>query len=412
MLFTSGLSGNYDAASLVVQRLPAGSKKVVHRGGYHGRYLRSGHLVYLREGTLFAAPFDVERLELVGAPVPALEGIASNPGPGGAQFAASDSGTLVFLPGGSLVPALPIEWLDKDGRTRPLRAVAAIYFVIGFSPDGQRLALDIRDRAESDIWIYEWARDTLYRLTSHPGQDSSPVWTPDARRIAFASARADPRAPNLYWQRADGTGEAQRLTDSTSPQGLTSWHPSGRFLAFDEGSSRAHISILELEGDEASGWKPGRVSVFHDSAFYEGHAAFSPDGRWLAYQSNETGTLEVYVCAFPGPGGKVRVSTTGGSHAIWSRNRKELFYRSPENVLMVAPYAVEGDAFRVEKPRPWSTAAIASRGPFRNFDLHPDGQRFAVMKPPAGEAESKRDHVTLIFNFADELRRVAPAAKP
>ena len=146
VIFTSGVSGNYDAASLVVQRLPDGPRKIVHKGGYQGRYVRSGHLLYMRGGALFAAPFDLERLEIVGASMPVLEGVASNPGAGGAQFAASDSGALVFLSGGSQVPPMPIAWLGRDGQARPLRPTPAIYFVIGFSPDGQRLAMDIRDR--------------------------------------------------------------------------------------------------------------------------------------------------------------------------------------------------------------------------------------------------------------------------
>jgi len=407
VLFTSGVSGNYDAASLVVQRLPDGPRKVVHRGGYHGRYLRSGHLVYMREGTLFAAPFDLERLSVVGAAMPVLEGVSSNPGAGGAQFASSDAGALVFLPGASEVPPLPIAWLEKDGQTRPLRQVMAKYFVIGFSPDGNRLAMDIRDGEEADIWIYEWARDTMYRLTSNPGQDVSPVWSPNGRWIAFASTRGDQRTPNLFAQRADGTGDVQRLTESAVPQFPTSWHPSGRYLAFNDTSGRTHVSIVELQGDEASGWKPVKTSALQDSSSIQANAAFSPDGRWLAYVSAETGSLEVYVRPFPGPGGRVRVSTSGGQHPMWSRARSELLYRAPtDSALMVAPYRVEGETFNVAKPSRWSATAIETRGPFRNLDLHPDGQRFAVMTAAADER--KRDHVTLFLDFANELRRIVP----
>ena len=407
VIFTSGVSGNYDAASLVAQRLPDGVRKIVHKGGYQGRYLRSGHLVYVREGTLFAAPFDLERLEVVGASMPVLEGVVSNPGAGGAQFAVSDSGALAFLAGGTMVPPMPIDWLARDGPARPLRSTRAVYFVIGFSPDGQRLAVDIRDRDEADVWIYEWARDAMYRLTTHPGQDVSPVWSPDGRWIAFSSTRGDQRTPNLYCQRADGTGEVLRLTDSATPQFPTSWHPSGRFLAFNNTSGRTHISILELSGDEASGWKPAKASALQDSPSIHNNAAFSPDGRWVAYSSSETGSLDVYVRPFPGAGGRVRVSMSGGQHAMWSRKRSELFYRSSaDNAIMVVPYRVEGDSFHVERPNRWSATATETRGPFRNFDLHPDGDRFAVMTP-LGE-ERKRDHVTIILGFADELRRLVP----
>jgi Tol biopolymer transport system component/tRNA A-37 threonylcarbamoyl transferase component Bud32 len=406
VLFTSGVSGNYDAASLVVQRLPDGPRKVVHQGGYHGRYLPSGHLVYIRAGTLFAARFDPERLQVVGASLPVLQGVASNPGAGGAEFAASDSGSLVFLPGGSLVPPMPLAWLGKDGQTRPLRSVPAVYYVLGFSPDGQRLATDIRDGDEADVWIYEWAQDTMYRLTTNPGQDVSPVWSPDGRWIAFASTRGDQRTPNLYCQRADGTGEVVRLTESTVPQFPTSWHPSGRYLAFSDNTSRLHISILELSGGAATGWKPVKTSALQESSSVQNHAAFSPDGRWLAYSSAETGSPEVYVRPFPGDGARVRVSTSGGQHPMWSRKRSELFFRATDNTIMLAPYRGEGDTFHVDKPSRWSPSPVQPRGPFRNFDLHPDGDRFAVMTPVA--EDRKRDHVTLVLDFADELLRLVP----
>jgi len=267
--------------------------------------------------------------------------------------------------------------------------------------------MDIRDRDEADVWIYEWARDAMYRLTTHPGQDVSPVWSPDGRWIAFSSTRGDQRTPNLYCQRADGTGEVLRLTESATPQFPTSWHPSGGFLAFNDTSGRTHISILELSGDEATGWKPAKASALQDSPSIQLNAAFSPDGRWVAYSSSETGSLEVYVRPFPGAGGRVRVSMSGAQHPMWSRKRSELFYRaSADNAIMVAPYRVEGDNFHVERPNRWSAAATETRGPFRNFDLHPDGDRFAVMTP-LGE-ERKRDHVTLILGFADELRRLVP----
>ena len=415
VLFTAGIGGTYDDASIVVQSLPEGPKKVLHRGGYHGRYLPSGHLVYIHEGTLFGAPIDLGRLELTGPPTPVLEGVTSNTRmSGGAQFAYSERGTLVFLPGASVETDAPIEWMDKDGKTEPLRAVAGKYFNVRFSPDGQRLALDLGDNTESDVWVYEWGLDTMSRLTFDPGRDERPVWTPDGSRIAFSSTRADQATPNLYWQRADGTGESERLTEGKSPQNPTSWHPGGKFLAFNEDKSQGNrdIWILPMEGEEASGWKPGKPFAFLSSPFSEAEAAFSPDGRWLAYQSAESGTVEVYVRPFPGPGGKWLVSTGGGLFPTWSQNQKELFYRTPESILMVAPYAAEGDRFRAEKPRQWSPGLVPARGPNRTFDLHPDGQRFAVLKAAEQQAEERRDHVVLIQNFFEELRRLAPGGKP
>lgn len=195
-----------------------------------------------------------------------------------------------------------------------------------------------------------------------------------------------------------------------------SWHPSGESLVFMELDAQTgnDLMILPLEGDRATGWKPGKPAALLKARFNEGQAAFSPDGRWLAYRSDETGRSEVYVRPFPALGGRWQVSTDGGVLPTWSRTRKELFYRgSPapagDEKLMVVPYLVEGDSFHVGRPRVWSEVAFEFRGTNRTFDLHPDGQRFAVLKSLTTPAEPKRDRLTLIVGFADELRRIAPA---
>jgi serine/threonine-protein kinase len=407
VLYTAGIGfGDYEDASLVVHTLEGDTKKVLHRGGYHGRYIPSGHLVFIHEGTLFAASFDLDRLELTGQPVPALDSVTTNPTNGGAQFAFSRDGTLAYQRGEDLV--VPIQWMNREGRLQPLPAAPGAYNNIHFSPDGQWLALDIIEGKNRDVWVYEWARDTLSRLMFDPGEDLAPVWSPDGRRIAFSSARADQATQNLYWQRADGTGEAERLTESKNTQSPSSWHPSGKLLALQETNPQTSfdILILPLEGDEASGWKPGKPTVFLNGPFGEIQAAFSPDGRWLAYSSNESGRDEVYVRSFPGPGGKWQVSTAGGRWTTWSRSRRELLYRDEDGRIMVARYTVEGDLFRAGKPRVWSPRLVPVRELGRTFDLHPDGERVAVLKTSGNEA--RRDHVTMIQNFFDELRRIAP----
>jgi serine/threonine-protein kinase len=383
----------------------------VQRGGYYGRYLPSGHLVYLHDGTLFAAPFDLNRMEVTGQPVPALEGVMSNPISGGAQFAVSASGTLVYLPSPSSSDGVPIHWMDHEGKTTPLRAAPAVWSGPQFAPDGHRLAVQILDGQQADIWVYEWARDALTRLTFDPAHGVKPVWTPDGRRIVFASRRADKSTlVGLYWQRADGTGGAQRLTESESLQYPTSWHPSGKFLAFWESQITSDLMILPIEGDEVSGWRPGKPTVFLHSPFDNLEPMFSPDGRWVAYQSNESGRFEVYVRPFPGPGAKWQISTGGGGYPTWSRTKRELFYGTPTDQIMVAPFTVEGDSFRAEKPRLWSEARFTQRGG-RSFDLHPDGERFALQPAPHTQAAAKHDKVVFIFNFFDELRRLAPVTK-
>ncbi len=413
VLFTSGTPNRYEDAKTVVQALPSGPRRVLQRGGYHGRYLRSGHLVHVHEGTLFAAPFDIGRLELTGQPLPVIEGVAANATNAGAQFSFSDLGTLAFLPGQTAAPDLSLVWMDKDGNTEPLRALAGDSGEPSFSPDGRRLAIGLRQGTQWDVWIYEWERDTMSRLTSTPGDDVDPMWTPDGQRIAFASTRADKTTRNVYWQRADGTREAERLTESKNMQSPSSWHPSGKLLAFLERSPQTNwdLMILNLEGDGDSGWKPGKPMPFLNSAFIEAEAAFSPDGRWLAYVSNESGRPEVYVRPFPGAGSTVLVSTGGGRNPRWSRNLRELFYQA-ESTLMVAVYTVVGDSFRTEKPRRWSPGRVLARSlSNRTFDLHPDGRRFAVLKAADEPAEAKRDKIVLVQSFFQELRRLAHPAK-
>jgi eukaryotic-like serine/threonine-protein kinase len=223
--------------------------------------------------------------------------------------------------------------------------------------------------------------------------------------------------PNLWWIRADGGGDAQRLTESKNVQYAGSWRPDGEVLAFSQnnaGSAGTNLdtSTLPIEGDEKSGWKPGEPKPFLNSAFNEGAPAFSPDGRWLAYESNESGNYEVYVRPFPGPGGKWQVSTGGGHNPKWSRNGKELFYSTVESKIMVVPYTASGDSFRADKPQLWSPGQFTDRGlGVYNFDLHPDGKRFAVLKAPGTGQIAAVNKVSFIFNFFDELRRRVPSGK-
>jgi len=406
VLFTSSSTlAAFNDADLVVQPLSGGAPKVIQRGGFYGRYAPSGHLLYVHDGTLWAAPFDLSQLAVSAPPVPLIEGVTSNAANGGAQLAVSASGTLVYLPGQG-TSGVPIHWMDHEGKTAPLRSAPSNWAALRFSPDGRRLALQLYLGSGADIWVDDWERDTLTRLTSDQG--ALPVWTPDGRRIVFTSNRGKEGKGNLYWQSAEGVRDAERLTVSANQQFAGSWHPSGRFLAFSEFSppNGYDVMILPMEGDEASGWKAGQPTVFLSSRFDEREPMFSPDGRWIAYQSNESGGVEVYVKPFPGPGGTLPISNGGGSFPVWSRTARELFYGTPAQQIMVVSYRVEGASFRAEKPRLWSEGRYRFRGFPRPYDLHPDGKRFAL--PPASPGDVKQDHVTLIFNVFDELRRIAP----
>jgi serine/threonine-protein kinase len=214
--------------------------------------------------------------------------------------------------------------------------------------------------------------------------------------------------------RADGAGDPQRLTEGKNSQYARSWRPDGKVLAFRQLNSSAYSDIMTVpvEGNEKSGWKPGEPKPFVKGAFSEGGPAFSPDGNWLAYQSNESGVFEVYVRPFPGPGGKWQVSTGGGLYPMWSRNGKELFYRTEESKIMVLTYTASGDSFHADKPQLWSPGQFTERGFGNyNFDLHPDGKRFAVLKAPGAEQTAGVNKVSFIFNFFDELRSKVPPGK-
>jgi serine/threonine-protein kinase len=364
-----------------------------------------GHLLFVRKGTLFAAPFDEERLELRAEPVPIVDGIEVNEYVGTAQFAASSNGTLVYLPGGEYVS--PIQWSDRQGRLAPLRAAADDWGTVAFSPDGERLAMDMLRGAGRDIVVYDWKRDLVTPVTSDEADDRKPVWSPDGQRIVFTSKRGGSEISYLYWRRADGTGPIERLTRGTWPEYPSSWHHSGKYLAYTvlNPQTTQDIMILPVDGDEGSGWKPGEPRVFLNTPGNDGEPAFSPDGRWIAYTS-ERATM--YVQPFPGPGPRVPVATNG-AYPVWSRARNELFYAVfRTGQLMMVPFTVNG-TFRPEKPRPWSDirydlGRTTSRQ--RHFDLHADGNRFAVVTEAASTA---KDHeVVIVFNALEALRRKGP----
>jgi serine/threonine-protein kinase len=413
----SGLAStsvSWDDANVTVRRLDGGDPRVLVRGGFHARYVRSGHVVYIHKRTLFAIPFDLTRLEASGDPVPILEDVSAVPLNGSADFSLSGGGTLIYrqgTPGGALSP---LRWLDASGRLTTLRAQATDWQRPRFSRDG-RLALSIAGGPlgpATDIWLHEPERD-LTKLTFHRLQDNSPVWTPDSEHIVFASERDQGTVSNLYYQRANGTGPVLRLTESPLPQVPFSIHPSGKHLAFVEGGPRVgqalDIKILPLESDGKGGLKPGSAWTFLGTAAIENQPAFSPDGRWLAYTSNESGsdTSDLFVTSFPAGDRKWKVSSEGGIWPAWSEARQELFYVVPSgqhDLVMVAPYTIEGTVFRAGRVRQWSEVPIGARD--RGYALHPDGKRMIVGSPDS--TLDGRSTVAIAFDFFDELRRKAP----
>ena len=385
VLYTASTEVNIgDDAKLVIQPLPSGERIIVQRGGYFARYVTSGHIVYMQDDTLFALPFDERRLEVTGAPARMTADVQFNAARGSAQLTVSRMGALAYVQGANTFGARPIVWLDRTGSIAPLRGVPANWRNPEFSPDGHRIAMDIRAGGQSDIWVYDWTRDTLTRVTSDSGNEEFPVWTPDGQRIVYRTYRSstDPSGDTLSWKRGDGTGSAQVLIRGKGMLRPGSWHPSGKLLAYIATLPLTGIDvmILPVTGDEVGGWKAGQPRAFVSSAAREQSPTFSPDGRWLAYSSNESGGDQVYILPFPGPGPRVMVpSATDGVSASWSRARPELVFSAYASDylldLMVARYSVTNGSFRVEKPRVWAERAPKLRQQlgFRLYALHPDG---------------------------------------
>jgi len=410
VLYSGNISTTgWDQGNIMAQPISGGPPKLILRGGFHARYIRTGHLIYVNQGTLFAVPFDPERLELKGTPAPLLEAVTTVLNTGAAHFSSSETGTLVYVPESGASEEAPVHWMDATGATTVLRAEKANWTHPRFSPNGQRLAMSAGG-GSADVWIYE-AAQALTKFTFDSNVDMLPVWTPDGRRLAFSSNRPKGETFNLYWQRADGTGDSQRLTESPNTQYAGSFHPNGKRLAFVEHlpATGSDIMILPIEGDATGGWKPGKPTTFLATSASETAPMFSPDGRWIAYMSTESGPMEVYVRPFEGATGQWKISTATGLFPKWSRVRNELFYVRPgaPNVIMVASYTAEGASFRADRPRQWSPGAIAMMGANPPYDLHPDGLRIAMMKP-LDEITEHRNKAVFVFKFFDQVMRLSP----
>jgi hypothetical protein len=303
------INEDWEKSNIVLHSLDTGERRVLIRGGADPRYVRTGHLVYMKTGTLMAVPFDARSGQVNGGPVALIEGVmqavnAPNSGDetGAGQFAVSDSGTLLYaVGGGGPIRQRTFVWVDRTGAARPLEAVPpGPYLSPRLSPDGQKIAATVRRGASrsTDVWMYDVLRGSPTRLTFDGG--GGPIWSPDGKRLVLHG---------LYSISADGSGKPERLVTSDEGQTVSSWASATNTIAFlqrpgVEGSSRG-IWVLPMSGDR----KP---RLFLESRFTLRYPEFSPDGQWMAYSSTESGSQEVYVQPYPGPGEKTRISTAGG----------------------------------------------------------------------------------------------------
>ncbi len=381
---------------IAVLSLDTGEQKTVIENGRQPHYLPTGHLVYelTHTGTLMAVPFDMERLELSGDPVPVFEGVRSASGEGTADYSIANDGTLVYVPS---TPGLirTLAWVNREGQEEPLASEPQGYVGPRISPDGSRLAITIEESGGSDVWIYDLEREIQTRLTFDPAEDHYPVWTPDGQRIVFDSGRAGANH-KLFWKAADGTGQAERLTTGPNQQTANSFSPDGKRLVFLERNSG--LQVLSMEGERTS-------QPLFQSPFNELNGMISPDGHWFAYESNESGRLEVYVRPFPNvEEGKWQISGDGGTEPVWAPRGQELFYRNG-GAMMAVGIKTE-PTFTAGSPVVLFTGRYTIEGPVVNYDISPDGQRFLMMKEADEEEEPAQIHVVL--NWFEEVKRLAP----
>ncbi len=408
ILFTAQNSTvGFDDGKIEVMTLADHHRKTLQRRGTFGRYLGvsggKGYLTYVNRGTLFAVPFDLEKLETSGSPVPVLQQVSYSPMFGSAKLSFSRTGTFLYRSREIDFSRVSIQWLDADGRTQPLMDKPGLFVNPHLSPDAQRLAVVNNDEM-SGVWIYDIRRDTMAPLSGERNA-GQPVWTPDGEYIVYRGVTG------ISCARADGGGKAQSLTESKEFQYPTSFSPDGKRLVFHQmGPQGFDIWILPVEHDE-NGLKAGKAELFLHTTNGGRDAHFSPDGRWIAYSSSESESPQVYVSGFPDTGRHWQVSSNGGLSPIFSRNGKQLFYFDVlGDRIMVANYAVKGDSLVVEKPQVWSRQSVAlalSGAVGAQYDVAPDGKRM-VVSTYASSTQQGSGHVIFLENFIDELQRKMP----
>jgi len=376
--------------SVMLGSLDSKESKLVLHSHTNGIYA-SGQILFMRQYTLMAQPFDTASLQLTGDAVPVADPVQEGRSVAKGVFSASENGLLTYVEGTSGADRR-LEWVDRDGKEVGVISEADAYAGVRISPDGKRIAYYV-DSSGYDIWSYDLARRVKTALTFGSGSAQGnlyPVWSPDGRRIIYTSYRSG--TYGLYQKASDGSGTEEALLEAVDRIRFpTDWSPDGKFLTYIEGALGGWaIWMLPLDG-------PRKPYLFHQSQFAEREASFSPDGKWVAYCSNESGDYKVYVVPFPDPGGKWQVSPGGGCGPRWRRDGKELFYLSSDSKMMAAEVKASGSSFEVGAIH----ALFATRpyGVFGRFDVSADGKRFAVPY----EAGQPSAAITLVVNWPAEL---------
>jgi serine/threonine-protein kinase len=412
-------SGSADNAQIAVLDLTTNQYRSVIRGGTYPQYLDPGHLVYAVAGSLRAVPFDLDTLTVTGDAVPVVEQVAMAIN-GATQYALSKTGTLVYIPGGVSGGGArrSLVWVDRKGQDTPIEgAPVRSYTNLRLSPDNSRIAASADDQ-ESDVFVFDFALRTLTRATFGATLDAQVAWFPDGERFVFVSARDG--SPNLYAQRADGIGGVQRLTYSKNQQFIPTMSPDGKLVVALEQRAETGNDLVLLRLDDPtvgsrSGNPPGSRSATGQvgvpseplvaSPASELHPEISPDGRWLAYASTESGTSEVFVRTFPDPSGGVWQISSGGARPAWSPAGSELFYVTLTGEMMSVPLEQSSSAFRRRTPvKLFDWPSIGTPGPTRTYDVSKDGRRFLMIKEAETERQGASATIRVVLNWAEEMK--------
>ena len=412
VLFTITAQSRAQSGRVAVLDLQTQQHKILLREGSQAAYVHSGHLVYAFANTLRSVRFDPGRLEVLSDPVPVVDSVSMTDG-GGANYAFSRT-TLVYIPARAPTPR-SLLWVDRKGQETPISAPPRLYAEPRLSPDGSRVALAAADQ-ENDIWMWDLAGNRpLTRLTSDPGIDLRPTWTPDGQRIVFASQRSG--AFNLFVQSADGTGVAERLTTGPNTQLPASVAVDASGVVGSEISPQTAGDIVwfpfrrpasqSAPGGPSSS-NPSPVERMVHTPTVEYNPDVSPNWRYLAYQSNESGQNQIYVRPFPqADDGWWQVTTEGGTRPLWARNGRELFYLDLAHRIMAVPVQTAGRPFVHGNPaRVFDTVYAVNTTPFehmRPFDVSLDGQRFLLIKDEVPQSATTTG-IHVVLNWLEELK--------